>query len=285
MRRFTRGFVVATVTVGFMLATSVPFAQAALDQTPPSLTVPVAPSFVVGNIVETTYNGDPNSCAGFAGFTLNIEQLIKWSATDDVAVSSYDLYVIPVGAAPFPFLQYTTDTQHTFLMSDDNDGDCGGGALATRGFWVTARDASFNATTKVIDMSHRPVVNQEDNTSTTNTSGELSYTGTWGQSNCTCFLRGHTAFTTRSGARVMFTRTYEGGDHVALVMAKGPGRGRASIRIDGNWLMDIDTYAPVNTNRVVVFERMMSAGTHTLTIVNHATPGRSRIDLDAVMTN
>lgn len=66
-------------------------------------------------------------------------------------------------------------------------------------------------------------------------------------------------------------------------MAEGPGRGVASIRLDGRWLMDIDTFAPVNTNRVVVFQRMMTAGTHTLTILNHGTSGRPRIDLDAVL--
>ena len=35
-------------------------------------------------------------------------------------------------------------------------------------------------------------------------------------------------------------------------MAEGPGRGTASIRIDGTWLMNVDTFAPVNTDRVVV---------------------------------
>jgi len=82
-----------------------------------------------------------------------------------------------------------------------------------------------------------------------------------------------------------FTRTYEKGDHVAVVMALGPNRGRASIRIDGAWFMNVDTFASVNTNRVVVFQRRMPAGTHTLTILNQATPGRPRIDVDAVMTN
>jgi hypothetical protein len=51
------------------------------------------------------------------------------------------------------------------------------------------------------------------------------------------------------------------------------------------FLANIDTFAAVNTNRVVVFQRMMPAGTHTVTIVNQATGGRPRIDLDAVMTN
>jgi hypothetical protein len=57
----------------------------------------------------------------------------------------------------------------------------------------------------------------------------ITYSGAWGQSNCACFLADHTAFTTTTGARATFTRTYEQGDQVALVMAEGPGRGKASI--------------------------------------------------------
>ena len=55
------------------------------------------------------------------------------------------------------------------------------------------------------------------------------------------------------------------------------------IRLDGTWLMNVDTFASVNTNRVVVFARGMTAGVHTLAVVNHATPGRPRIDVDAVL--
>ena len=52
MRRFTGRLVLATVLVGFMLATSVSLAQAVFDQTPPYLAVPVRPAFVVGSVVN-----------------------------------------------------------------------------------------------------------------------------------------------------------------------------------------------------------------------------------------
>ena len=114
---------------------------------------------------------------------------------------------------------------------------------------------------------------QEDGTSSTDFAAlPITYTGTWGVGNCDCFLAGHTAFTTKSGDRATFTRTYEQGDQVALVMAEGPGRGVASIRIDGKWFMNVDTFAATNTNRVVVFAMGMSAGDHTVAIVNHGTP-------------
>jgi hypothetical protein len=49
--------------------------------------------------------------------------------------------------------------------------------------------------------------------------------------------------------------------------------------------MNIDTFASVNTNRLVVFERGTTAGVHTIAIVNHATSCRPRIDLDAILIN
>ncbi|MGZ8610222.1 MAG: hypothetical protein ACXWZU_12440 [Actinomycetota bacterium] len=59
-----------------------------------------------------------------------------------------------------------------------------------------------------------------------------------------------------------------------------PGlRGRASILMDGVLVGTVDTYAPVNTNWIVVFDRTMTAGTHTLTIANQGTPDRPRIDV------
>jgi hypothetical protein len=171
-------------------------------------------------------------------------------------------------------------------MAGDYVDDFGGGSGHVDGFTVTARDCSLNATTKQItDMAL--LVIQENGVAATAYAWEqpMGYTGAWGRAHCTCFLAAHTAFTSAAGARATFTRTYARGDQVALVMATGPGRGAASIRIDGSWVTNVDTYAASNTNRVVVFQRRMSAGTHTISIVNHATPGRPRIDLDAVLIN
>jgi hypothetical protein len=276
MRRLTRAVVVATASVGLMLGTQLSSAHAALDMKPPTLTVPVRPSFVVGSVVDD-YPIDQY------WYARNIAQLIKWSATDNVGVCSYDLYDVPAGDEPGPILEYSQETQYTYPAGTDYDDDFGGGSQTIDGFQVTARDCTGNETTKV--MSEHIFVFQEDGIAATSYQWvqPITYSGAWGQSNCGCFLADHTAFTKKSGASVKFTRTYEKGDQVALVMAKGPGRGRASIRLDGKWLMNIDTFASVNTNRVVVFARGMRAGVHTLTVVNQATPGRQRIDLDAIL--
>ncbi|MEO8424163.1 MAG: hypothetical protein ABI595_09680 [Actinomycetota bacterium] len=274
MRRFTRLFLSTTMLVGVMWGTQLPLAHAAFDQTPPTLTVNVRPSFVVGDIVTDS----PIETVHYAS---DIEQLIQWSAIDDVGVCSYDLFAVPAGAPPEPILEFTQETQYTFLGSDYN-GDFGGGTSIIDGFYVTARDCTGNATTKAVDEHINTY--QEDGTSATDFNVQaITYTGTWSQNNCDCFLAGHTATTTRGGARATFTRTFEAGDEVALVMGEGPLRSVISIRLDGKWLMNVDTFAPVTTNRVIVFERTMSAGSHTLAIVNHATPGRQHVDFDAIL--
>jgi hypothetical protein len=270
-----RSLLFGTAAICLMVGALSPPALAAIDQTPPKLKVNIKPRFVVGSTVER-FTSFP------VEYAENIAQLIKWSATDNVGVCSYDLFLQPAGSEPEPILEFSQDTQYTYQAGDYN-GDFGGGIFVTTGFYVTARDCQGNATTKVV--SEQVTVNQEDGQSATGPSGTLSYSGTWGTASCSCFLWEHTRRTSQSGARVTFTRTYEKGDQVALVMALGPNRGRASIRIDGVFLANIDTFAAVNTNRVVVFQRMMPAGTHTVTIVNQATAGRPRIDLDAVMTN
>ena len=274
MSRFTRVVLSSTISVGFILGAHPSFAQAAYDQTPPSLSVNVTPSFVVGN----TVTDQPIETVHFTG---DVAQLIQWSGTDNVGVCSYDLFAQPAGAPPIPILEFSLETHFTVVAGDYN-GDFGGGSAVIIGYYVTARDCNGNATTKAVD--EHIFVFQEDGTSATTFAPQpLTYSGAWSQGTCGCFLAEHTAFATNSGARVTFTRTYTGSDQVALVMAMGPGRGKASIRLDGRWLTNIDTFASANSNRVVVFARAMSAGLHTLAIVNHGTPGRPRIDLDAIL--
>jgi hypothetical protein len=70
--------------------------------------------------------------------------------------------------------------------------------------------------------------------------------------------------------------------HVALVMAKGPGRGKASLYFDGFYVKTIDTYAPANINRIVMWDKELTGtAKHTIRIVNQATSGHPRIDIDA----
>jgi hypothetical protein len=172
------------------------------------------------------------------------------------------------------------------VVSEDYDGDAGGGSTVLTGWTIGATDCRGNGIQRLVsDTAH---VTQEDGTATAGGSGpvpQVTYTGSWTTSSCQCFLFGRTRRTSSSGARVTLTANFPEGSHLALVRAKGPGRGRAAIRLDGTIITTIDTFAPTNANRVVVFDRLMPAGTHSISITNLATSGRPRVDLDAIMTN
>src|SRR5882672_7265664 len=194
-----RSFIVGSAVVALSAVAQVPAANAAFDQTPPSLTVNVTPSFVVGNVVT-------DDQIDTVHYTRDIEQLIQWSATDDVGVCSYDLFAVPAGAPPEMLLEFSQETEYTYAPGSDYNGDFGGGSNVIDGFVVTARDCNGNATTKAVD--EHIFVFQEDGLSPTDGPQSLTYTGTWGQGNCTCFLAGHTASAMLSGARATFTRTF-----------------------------------------------------------------------------
>ena len=67
-------------------------------------------------------------------------------------------------------------------------------------------------------------------------------------------------------------------------MATGPGRGRAAIVVDGAQVGTVDTRAPANANRVVVWSETLSPGVvHVVKIKNLGTAGRARIDFDALV--
>jgi hypothetical protein len=69
-------------------------------------------------------------------------------------------------------------------------------------------------------------------------------------------------------------------------MEKAPNRGKFTLVVDGVNRGTVDTYAASATHRIIVWSgRVSAAGSHTVRITDQATPGRPRIDLDAVLTN
>jgi hypothetical protein len=251
-------------------------------------------SFVVGSAIgpsidRSEYLADPDSFDGLDLYTHGVQQSIAWSATDDTGVRDYDLYGF-TGEGPSPIFQFSQQAQYQGEI-DNYDGSFGGGSAIETKWLVTARDDEWNMTTRSVRLSL--LVTQEDQTTPGGpdesgrggVAGAFSYVGPWAVTNCACFSGAHTRRTSAAGATATFTGTFKAGEHVALVMAEGPARGRAAILVDGVQVGVVDTFASVNTNRIVVFERVMTGGTHTVTVRNLATPGRSRIDLDAVMTN
>ena len=167
------------------------------------------------------------------------------------------------------------------------DGALGGSDDSHQGWHLKAQDCTGNTTTIDIRTKYETVVAQEDGRDSGGLvdPGTISYGGAWGTTSCTCASWGAMRNTSAKNASVTFTRTYDRDDHVALVMAKGPGHGKAAVYVDGVKVATVDTNARVNTNRVIVFDRWMTAGTHTVKVVNLATAGHPRIDLDAVLSN
>jgi hypothetical protein len=67
-------------------------------------------------------------------------------------------------------------------------------------------------------------------------------------------------------------------------MHTGPDRGKVKVYLNGALRKTVDTYAATSRPRVMVWQASVNQG-DVVKIVNAATPGRSRIDLDAVVVN
>ena len=110
----------------------------------------------------------------------------------------------------------------------------------------------------------------------------LLYTGQWAVAHFSGFAGGTTHYTTQRGARM--TQLVNGGS-VALVMEQAANRGAADVYVDDVLRATVDTYSATTVHRHVVWEALLPKGTHTVAVVNRATPGHPRIDLDVIASN
>ena len=234
-------------------------ALAAADTTPPSLVVEAYPRYRLGSQIETEYS-EPY---WFAQFRL------QWKVSDSSGICSqtvlwygYDQaedgtpYSVAANARAFDF--------QTDLPNTDRGPDW---------FAVRATDCAGNTATGGIAKTKFGL--REDN------DPAITYYGTWSASNFTGFSGGTTHYSTKAGDS--FTTTFTGDGPVALVMEKAPNRGSADVYVDGVFRKTINTNASKTKHRVVVWQAIYKSGTHTLRVVNRATAGHPRIDLDAVL--
>lgn len=267
---------------------------AATDVTAPVIKTNAAAGFLAGGVISTSTAVDDQD-----GYTWDIPVVVRWTVTDNSGqICDFEIRAMATDSwyegggrlllglhtrTPSPYVSQVVDTFY------DYDGSFGGGGDVSSGWKLIATDCSGNTATVNV-MSHGETsVLQEDNRHATydysRDSGSLTYTGSWSTTTCACASWGAMRRTSSRGASFTFTRTYERDDHVALVMAKGPGRGQADVFVDGVRTATINTYAAANANRVIVYDKWMPAGVHTVRVVNRATAGHPRIDLDAVLTN
>lgn len=111
------------------------------------------------------------------------------------------------------------------------------------------------------------------------TSSVVGYTGTWSSASSTTYSGGTVKYTKSKGAKVTYLFT---GNSIAWVAPKSNSRGKADVYIDGVWKATVNlywsTYLP---NRIVFSYSWATNGTHRITVVNKATSGHPRIDVDA----
>jgi len=275
----SRKWVIGTgaLAASALLFGGAPSAMAAADTTAPSLKLPVAAGFVVG-----TQIGESTGLFGSDPSTYPISQTVSWSATDASGICGYDVFRVFAGMAPQRVVSNSMATTYTDLTTDYDDQQ-GGGSLKVLRWKIAAHDCAGNtssATTTVL-----PVVTQE-NSSTYGYKGvTISYAGRWNSSICRCWSGSRDQWTSTAGSRATITRTWATGDQVALVTEMAPDRGAFEVLVDGVHRATVDTYAATRSHRSVVWNSRLSAGTHTIIVVNLATPGRERIDLDAVLSN
>lgn len=264
-----------------------PMAVAAHDTQPPTLSTPVKATFVVGSVVSQFRMG-PDNDAFF-----NVPMRLSWRGKDNADRRlNYDVWEYPQGAEPNRIGDFITET--TFdVVGSDYDGFFGGAALVTDRWGVQAYDNAGNSTARTIFGAHLFVRQDDPSLHTVGTEAPtkakgLRYIGNWATATCNCYADGSTHHAQGAGAAVAMTVDVSRGEdlsRIALVMDQGPNRGRAQIKVDGKVRGTVDTKAATAVHREVVYTTSLKPGAHTIRIVNLATPGRARIDFDAVIVN
>jgi len=192
------------------------------------------------------------------------------------------VFKVYTGMAPEKVVSMSTETTYSDLTTDYDDQQ-GGGTFKVLSWKVVAHDCAGNtasASSRVL-----PVVTQENNTTYGYKGVQITYAGTWKSAICACWSGGRDRSTVEAGAQATITRTWAAADRVALVMETAPDRGAFELLVDGVHRADVDTYSATRVHRDVVWAGRLSAGVHTITLVNAATAGHPRIDLDAVLSN
>lgn len=113
--------------------------------------------------------------------------------------------------------------------------------------------------------------------------GAASRSGTWYAGKCLCYSGGTDVYTKSRGASATFRFT---GNRVQFVSEKSPKRGSFKVYVDGRYLKTVSEHSSTSQNAVVVFtKRFATVGTHTLKIVNLASAGHPRVDVDAFVVS
>ena len=113
--------------------------------------------------------------------------------------------------------------------------------------------------------------------------GAVHYARTWSSHATQWSIGGSTRRTKVAGASATLTFS---GRFVAWVGPRGHGRGKVKVYVDGSYVGTVNQWASEFRSRQVLFARTFaSGGTHTLKLVNKATDGHPRAEIDAFIVS
>lgn len=281
MRRRARAAVLAvSLTTGLLVAWT--GSASAADTTPPHLTVVPHALFLQGGIISPSAAPTPDQDT----FVDAIPMYVTWNGSDAGGICGYDVRALFAGAPLETLVAGTHATRYDGTATDYDD-QYGGGSLKVEDWRVVAHDCAGHTTVR--DSILYPTVTQENGWSPADGGivPAIAYSSGWGTSTCTCWSAGAVRRTTQHGATATITLdTTSPGTALGLVMEKAPNRGRFTLLVDGVDKGTVDTHATTATHRVIVWSgTLATAGHHVVQLVNQATAGRPRIDLDAVLVN
>lgn len=277
LNRMTVGVAVAVGAAVVLALIPASGAGAGVDETKPVLELPTKGSFVEGGVIGAML---PVPEYGVVE-TNDIPMQVAWRAFDESGICGYKVAESLDGWPPRWKLQPLQSAASWEWSDDDYIDQQGGGHFHINGYDVRAYDCAGNHRTKYV--SGGPIVWQ--NTGESYGYGELdiTYSGTWGVSNCACWSGGTTHRTSQAGASATFQASR---GPIALVMETAPDRGAFELWIDGQYHETVNTFATEKQHRTIVWAgNILGAGSHTVRIVNLASPDHPRIDLDAVLTH
>jgi hypothetical protein len=217
-----------------------------LDTTAPVITHAPAPSFYQGQLATTA-----------APIT------ISWAGTDATSgIKHYDLMESVDGGA-FSLVASPTAAKVTEPLNPGH----------SYVFRVRAIDNAGNVSAFTSAASFTLSAYQE-------TASAITYSGGWTLQSLTGAYGGSVTYATVAGKRATFSFT---GSQVAWVSTVNTNRGSATVSIDGGTATTVSTYATSLRTRMVVYKKVMTAGTHSLVLNVLGTSGHPRVDVDAFL--
>ena len=289
------------LTGGLGIVAAAP-ATATVDTTPPSLTLG-ATHYRTGAPIDDPYQDEnggycttPSSTC--TPFFWSIPIYLTWKTGDPsgicseaMATNSYEAYT-GNGDRPYNFVTGTASYDGfdpSYFGDQTSDHVLMPNQTRRWNYEFTYDDRGANVRQlRVIDcannMTVSPVFAQPRVDGLTEDSADTSqviYGGAWATSKCLCFSGGTTHYSTVAGATASFSMS---GSRVALVMEMAANRGSADVYVDGIKKATINTYSATTKHKMVVWESLVSTGMfHTIKVVNDATAGHARIDVDGLL--